>query len=79
MPGFVRIFRGSHKPHPREGIRDDALTVASSSALVGPARRERKRLGIARNYYLEELQDLEENDLALIRKRLEKLKRDEGR
>ena len=40
------------------------------------ARRERRRLGIARDYYLDVPPDPEETDLALIRKRLEKIKRD---
>jgi len=40
------------------------------------ARRERRRLGIARNYYLDVPPDPEETDLELIRKRLEKIKRD---
>jgi hypothetical protein len=37
------------------------------------ARRERRRLGIARDYYLDVPPDPEETDLELIRKRLEKL------
>lgn len=37
------------------------------------ARRERRRLGIARHYYLDVPPDPEETDLELIRKRLEKL------
>lgn len=40
------------------------------------ARRERRRLGIARDYYLDVPPDPEETDLELIRKRLEKLTRD---
>lgn len=40
------------------------------------ARRERRRLGIARDYYLDVPPDPEEKDLELIRKRLEKIKRD---
>lgn len=40
------------------------------------ARRERRRLGIARDYYLDVPPDPEETDLELVRKRLEKLTRD---
>jgi hypothetical protein len=40
------------------------------------ARRERRRLGITRDYYLDVPPDPEETDLELIRKRLEKLNRD---
>lgn len=43
------------------------------------ARRERRRLDIARDYYLDVPPDPEETDLELIRKRLEKLCRDKSR
>ena len=42
------------------------------------ARRERRRLGIARDYYLDVPPDSEETDLELVRERLEKIKRNKG-
>lgn len=42
------------------------------------AGRERRRLGIARDYYFDVPPDPEETDVELIRARLEKITRDEG-